>query len=1200
MKDKVIFIFCFIFQLGLFGQCSINVPQNACVDDAVQFSVNTNKVVTSYQWKFGDGHSSTDAKPTHIYFRNGSMKVSVNLVFSDGSRCSSIGFINLWNSPTANFSYSAGDSCQYNTVYVNDNSTTPTSQQRIIKHNVYWSDGSYDYSLKDRRGERIAHKYRVNGKFNLRVEVIDNYGCKSESILPIVIKESFQSIIKQSREENCKSIKTCFKNETTYSGSSKFEWTVNGTVSPSRTKNLCFNDFSDKLYSIKLTSSHKNGCKNSVWDTARIVIDTARPKLLLSAGQYCHNVDASLFPSASISAGKQGTNSSYSWTVANRIGGDARINSMGFAHKNERLAPGKYEVRCKINRLGCSYNLKENFRVNGPVAGMGIYKRRVCAPATVILIDSSKYSDSSSYERYWTITDPDGDKCVNWYKKNQNRGTSNCNKGRDFWLRHNFYKKGYYDVKIVALDTTTGCRDSFMSVINTKVCTPRDGICGGDGCFPICQGDYFLELSDESDVPSHFSVDGINYHKFPQNLPKSIKPGRYPLWFVFPPDHIYDVVPHGIDSFRVIYNSDLGLDTVKSKADLCVNPNPDFEIELSQRCDSWEYRVYPSDSFIRAGSDITISWDGSRTNIQKLIISNDTIIPFIKHVYKSKPKGEITVNYEGAAGCKREVEKEITDEIKYSIEHDGAVCHGKSLFAKVVGNDSISKSYINYTRPRYNWILDSIRVFEDTQTFFSMLKDPGIHTLIAEYRNLRGCTDTIQTAVIAQDLKVETSSENKYVNCSRFTQFRDSSILKYHGGKDKLTEFYWDMGDGKGRSILQDPYHVYDRPGVYTITHAVKSRSGCADTTSYIMKISNLQLSVSAKDTIGCTPVTPTFFNASKNGIGYVWYYGDTSYNTQKVKATDKSTQTYAPAGTYYARLYGYDSFYNHQNNEIYYCTEKSRKVMIVAKPFSQTLISGPDSVCVGQKVTYVSGSSNDYDKDHWYIDNKLLRTQNAPGILSHIWNSTGTFELRLAPSSSLNGICSMADTMEVVVMGIKAGFTTAIDRTNTNLYKFTNTSSSTYGSFWEILDDKSNRVATGGKKDYSYDFIHKVGEYQICLTAKNSVGCTDKVCTKVKVNGQQQLMMANVFTPGNGDGKNDDYDIVIDGESSYHLCIYNRWNELVFEQTEDNDAENWNGRVMNKGAYVPDGSYYYIFKYSFNSNASEEKVVRGSIRVIY
>jgi len=90
-------------------------------------------------------------------------------------------------------------------------------------------------------------------------------------------------------------------------------------------------------------------------------------------------------------------------------------------------------------------------------------------------------------------------------------------------------------------------------------------------------------------------------------------------------------------------------------------------------------------------------------------------------------------------------------------------------------------------------------------------------------------------------------------------------------------------------------------------------------------------------------------------------------------------------------------------------------------------------------------------------------------------------------------------------------------------------------------------------------------------------------------------LMMSGVkvYTP-NGDGKNDTYRPITGGASftDYHLLIYSRWGELMFESYDFRGS--WDGRY--KGGDMPVGTYMYICTVTC---AGGDQVFKGDIMLI-
>lgn len=66
-------------------------------------------------------------------------------------------------------------------------------------------------------------------------------------------------------------------------------------------------------------------------------------------------------------------------------------------------------------------------------------------------------------------------------------------------------------------------------------------------------------------------------------------------------------------------------------------------------------------------------------------------------------------------------------------------------------------------------------------------------------------------------------------------------------------------------------------------------------------------------------------------------------------------------------------------------------------------------------------------------------------------------------------------------------------------------------------------------------------------------------------------IYIPNAFTP-NGDGVNDAFFVKGEGIRNFHLYIYNRWGEVVFETT--NPKQQWDGSYA--GNPVEQGVYVY------------------------
>lgn len=82
-------------------------------------------------------------------------------------------------------------------------------------------------------------------------------------------------------------------------------------------------------------------------------------------------------------------------------------------------------------------------------------------------------------------------------------------------------------------------------------------------------------------------------------------------------------------------------------------------------------------------------------------------------------------------------------------------------------------------------------------------------------------------------------------------------------------------------------------------------------------------------------------------------------------------------------------------------------------------------------------------------------------------------------------------------------------------------------------------------------------------------------------------IYIPNAFTP-NGDGMNDAFGVKGEGIRDFHLYVYNRWGEVIFETT--NPKQQWDGSYA--GQPVEQGTYVYqVFAANLGRNSKTGSV---------
>jgi len=122
---------------------------------------------------------------------------------------------------------------------------------------------------------------------------------------------------------------------------------------------------------------------------------------------------------------------------------------------------------------------------------------------------------------------------------------------------------------------------------------------------------------------------------------------------------------------------------------------------------------------------------------------------------------------------------------------------------------------------------------------------------------------------------------------------------------------------------------------------------------------------------------------------------------------------------------------------------------------------------------------------------------------------------------------------------------------------------------------------------------VNNEGQYWVTVTSEKSCQAADTVMV---LWGGEPFYLPNAFTP-NGDGLNDEFKPVqrYDLVKTYHLYIYNRWGQLIFDSPDINTG--WDGTY--KGQPVEQGTYVYKIVYTASSTGNEPQSVAGNVTLL-
>lgn len=118
-------------------------------------------------------------------------------------------------------------------------------------------------------------------------------------------------------------------------------------------------------------------------------------------------------------------------------------------------------------------------------------------------------------------------------------------------------------------------------------------------------------------------------------------------------------------------------------------------------------------------------------------------------------------------------------------------------------------------------------------------------------------------------------------------------------------------------------------------------------------------------------------------------------------------------------------------------------------------------------------------------------------------------------------------------------------------------------------------------------------GNYTVTLIATDQNGCKDTIAKPIRLLEEFYLYVPNAFTP-DGNRHNHTFGISSIGIEEFHIRIFNRWGELLFEARDA--AFEWDGSYG--GVLVPDGVYVWKMEYT-TVNDKEKAVKTGHVTVL-
>lgn len=228
-------------------------------------------------------------------------------------------------------------------------------------------------------------------------------------------------------------------------------------------------------------------------------------------------------------------------------------------------------------------------------------------------------------------------------------------------------------------------------------------------------------------------------------------------------------------------------------------------------------------------------------------------------------------------------------------------------------------------------------------------------------------------------------------------------------------------------------------------------------------------------------------------------------------------------------------------------------------------------------------------------------------GALNYLWDNTAlsgsggavtpsqTTTYQVLGSNLYNCLDTAATTVTVYPQPSANFLASPLILTNDNpTVSFTSAALNAATAIWDF-GDGTTLESSQNQFDYTYPFVEDQ-TYTVTLSVQSAEGCTAQSQVQIQIKGGIIYYIPNTFTP-DGDALNNIFTPVFTSgfdPQSYHLTIFNRWGEVIFESYDPKGG--WDGKIDIYDA--PEGTYIYAIDFK-TVNTDEILKVTGHVLLI-
>ncbi len=1157
---------------------------SVCLLDTTHFanlsSINGGAAISVNNWTFGDGNSSVQSNPAHLYANPGSVISRLIVTNTDGCRDTINRPVLVHNLPIDSFAIS--NVC-FNDSLIPSNLSMPTDTG-LAQWIWNYGDGYIDTN------QTSSYIYSAPGLYNLTFTVIDSNACRNTAVKPIRVYDL--PVANFGFSTGCVGYGVDFTDSSSINAPA-----VNGNISNWYWN---FGDGTDTTiqnplhpydtvgnFNISLIVSSPYGCSDTISKSIDIYVP---PVAAFTRDTVCYKLETSFFD---VSIPMPASIINWDWAF-----GDGNIDSI---QNPTHIYPnaGTFSAMLTVwDTNGCHNEITVPIRIDS-LPALSFTAPHICFGDTVFINNLSVATQGSNILSWdWSFGDGTTD------------SVQNPNP-------HYYFSDTTFTITLIAENDLT-CRDTLIRTVNIYT-LPTAGFAATQAC----QG-LPVTFADTSSNPIS-TISGWNWN-FGDTQSSGV---QNPIHiYPYPGDTLYNVSLIVTDSHGCI-------DTVNSTIRL--NPKPVAGFAATTSCS--RDTTFFADSTWAGGPLAIWNWnfgDGSGTDTiqnpdylynavanptfynvilmvadsngcrdtitQAVLLNPQPVVDFLSDSVCFGLPSHLIDNTSSTGGLVTQWDWDFGDSTGIASGNTVSYIYPDTnlfiyqYFAQLIATDANGckdttvKPVMVYPLPVPEFTMDTI-CFGNSTPFnnfsysnggtisannwnfgdgvgSSTLSDPtyayssyGVFPVTLTVTDIHGCIDSIVHFAAIDSLPTPLMSILDFC-AGDTTNYFNLSLA--NGGN--ITDYYWRFGDSY-YSTLENPIHYYDSAGTYNVTLIVTNSRGCLDSVAQTINISPAIIMDFTFDTV-CAGTPATFNDSVLVNTGSIistwqWTFGDG--NT----ASGSTTQhIYVEGGYYPVELIVSDN--NGCSANIFHL------VPVLPSPLDPVLASNNPSFCESEDgfvyVLYNQNGSTIY----WY---------DSPG-----GNLMGTGDtLWLGPIS--NPTTVYAENISTNGCHNAGGFASVNVGMNSLPYVFLNSDMSNNTAFLGQIVTFTASPATYPEYTFSVN-SHVVQQSASNVFITNSLNNYDTVSVKVSDGicpspGDSIIMniipIPNAFTPDN-----DSYnDVFVDG---LDLEIVNRWGLQIYRGTDG-----WDGRY--KGDFVEPGTYYYVIRLALPEGG--EKLLKGVVTLI-